>query len=377
MRALVVGGGIGGLAAAVALARSDIEVRVYEQAARLAEVGAGVVLTPNSLRLLDRLGLGTGIFRLGVRLTDSRLCRADGQPAAHRPDQFARPGQLVGMHRADLLALLADSLPDGAVRTGHRCTGFGQDDDRAVVTFGNGESAEADVVIGADGIHSVLQEHVAEPAAPIFSGVIAHRGVIGVPPGWPAATMRMWVGEGKHFLAFGVRAGQLLNFVGFVSSGTQLRESWSAPGDQGALAAEFADWDPVITTIIDAIGSAGFRWGLYDRAPLRRWSHGRLTLLGDAAHPMLPHLGQGANQAIEDAAALAVLLSAVDPPGVSRALAAYQELRLDRTAQVQLGSRRNGAGYDSSGAQLQSRGWIYDYDVEAAAAPAVAALRGA
>jgi len=310
----------------------------------LVEVGAGVVLAPNSLRLLDRMGLGAGISRLGTRLTGSRLCLADGQPAAHHPDQFARPGQLAGMHRADLLALLADSLPDGTVRTGYRCTGFSQDDDRAVVTFGHGESAQADVVIGADGIHSVLQGHVAEPAAPAFSGVIAHRGVIAVPPGFNAETMRMWLGEGKHFLAFGVRAGRLLNFVGFVSSGDRLRESWSAPGDQAALAAAFSGWDPVVTTIIDAVGGAGFRWGLYDRAPLRRWSDGRLTLLGDAAHPMLPHLGQGANQAIEDAAALAMLLGAVDRHGVSRALAAYQALRLDRTARVQLGSAPDPGG---------------------------------
>jgi salicylate hydroxylase len=374
MRAVIVGGGIGGLAAAVALTRRDVEVRVYEQAPRLAEVGAGVVLAPNSLRLLDRMGLGARISQLGTRLSDTRLCLADGQPAAHGPDQFGRPGQLVGMHRADMLALLADALPAGTVRTGHCCTGFHQDADGAVVTFSHGESAEADMVIGADGIHSVLQEHVAEPAAPVFSGVIAHRGVIGVPPGYPVGTMRMWLGEGKHFLTFPVRAGQLLNFVGFVSSGTQLRESWSAPGDQAALAAEFSGWDPVITTIINAIGSAGFRWGLYDRAPLRRWSDGRLTLLGDAAHPMLPHLGQGANQAIEDAAALGTLLGAVNRHGVSRALAAYQELRRDRTAQVQLGSRRNGAGYDSSGTQLQNRKWIYDYDAEAAAAPVAAAL---
>ena len=125
---------------------------------------------------------------------------------------------VVGGGIGGMAALLADSLPAGTVRTGYRCTGFSQDDDRAVVTFGDGESAQADVVIGADGIHSALQEHVAEPAAPTFSGVIAHRGVIGVPPGFDAGTMRMWLGEGKHFLAFGVRAGQPLNFVGFVSS---------------------------------------------------------------------------------------------------------------------------------------------------------------
>ena len=386
LRAVVVGGGIGGVAAALAMARAGIDVRVYEQAARLEEVGAGVVLAPNSLRLLHRLGVGAEISRRGAHLTDTRLCHADGRTAVHDPDQFSRPGERFGMHRADLLDILSGCLPPGAVRTGHRCVGFDQDRGRAMVTFGNGERAEADVVIGADGIHSALQRHVAPPSEPEFSGVVAYRGVIPADrvPSWPAGTMRLWMGEGKHFLVFPVRAGRLLNYVGFVPSGERLRESWSASGDAVALAAEFAGWDPVIGTVIEAIGVTGFRWGLYDRAPLPRWSRGRLTLLGDAAHPMLPHLGQGVNQAIEDAAALATMLQAVDPGGVPRALTAYESLRRDRTARIQRGSRLNGASYDSSGggpggpapsARPQQRRWIYDYDVQAEAAPVAAALR--
>jgi salicylate hydroxylase len=169
-----------------------------------------------------------------------------------------------------------------------------------------------------------------------------------------------------------VRAGQLLNYVGFVPSGTSVRESWSLPGDPAALAAHFAGWDPLIGQVIAAIsgpGGSGFQWGMYDRAPLPTWSRGRLTLLGDAAHPMLPHLGQGVNQALEDAVALATLLGAIAGPGdVPRALGAYQELRRERTTRVQLGSRRNGAGYDNSGRQLTDRRWIYDYDAAAEAA---------
>jgi salicylate hydroxylase len=366
LRVVVVGGGIGGIAAAVALGRAGIDVRVYEQARELTEVGAGVSLAPNGLRMLHRLGVGEEVARVGARHVSTQLRLADGRPARHEPHQFAQPGRNVGIHRADLLALLAARLPSGTVRTGHRCTGFGQDADAATVSFGDGTSATADVVIGADGIHSVLQGFVVEPAEPVFSGVVAYRGLVPTMAGYPAGTMRMWVGESKHFLVFPVRAGQLLNYVGFVPSGTSVRESWSAAGDPAALAARFDGWDPMIGDVIAAItgpGGSGFQWGMYDRTPLPRWSSGRLTLLGDAAHPMLPHLGQGVNQALEDAVALGVLLGGcASPAGVPRALAAYEGLRRDRTARVQLGSRRNGAGYDSSGSQLTDRRWIYEYD---------------
>jgi salicylate hydroxylase len=372
LRAVVVGGGIGGIAAAVALARAGIDVRVYEQAQQLTEVGAGVSLAPNGLRMLERLGVGDDVRRAGSKYAASQLRLFDGRVVPHEPYQFAVAGQNVGIHRADLLALLAGRLPAGTVRTGHRCTDFSQDADRATVGFANGTTATADVVIGADGIHSVLQGFVVPPAEPVFSGVVAYRGLVPYLEEYPAGTIRMWMGEGQHFLVFPVRAGQLLNYVGFVSSDTAMRESWSARGDPAALAAHFAGWDPVIGKVIAAIsgpGGSGFQWGMYDRVPLPRWTSGRLTLLGDAAHPMLPHLGQGVNQALEDAVALATLLGASPgPAGVPRALAAYEGLRRDRTARVQLGSRRQGAGYDSSGSQLIDRRWIYEYDAWAEAA---------
>jgi 2-polyprenyl-6-methoxyphenol hydroxylase-like FAD-dependent oxidoreductase len=372
LRAVVVGGGIGGVAAAVALARAGSDVQVHEQAQQLAEVGAGVSLAPNGLRMLERRGMGEQVRRVGVRYAASELRLPDGRAVRHEPYQFAMAGQNVGIHRADLLALLAGQLPPDTVRTGHRCTSFSQDEASATVGFSDGSTATADVVIGADGIHSVLQGFVVAPAEPVFSGVVAYRGLVPRLEEYPAGTIRMWMGEGRHFLVFPVRAGQLLNYVGFVSSDTAVRESWSAPGDPAALAAHFAGWDPVIGQVIAAIsgpGGSGFQWGMYDREPLPRWSSGRLTLLGDAAHPMLPHLGQGANQALEDAVTLATLLGAsTSSADVPRALAAYEGLRRDRTARVQLGSRRQGAGWDSSGSQLIDRRWIYDYDAWAEAA---------
>ena len=326
---------------------------------------------PNGLRMLERLGVGEEIRRVGARYASAQLRLSDGRAVRHEPYQFALPGQNIGIHRADLLALLARQLPAGTVRTGHRCTGFRQDADSATAVFAGGTTATADVVIGADGIHSVLQGFVVAPAEPVFSGVVAYRGLVPRVAEYPAGTMRMWVGEGKHFLVFPVRAGQLLNYVGFVSSDTPVRESWSASGDPAALAAHFAGWDPVIGQVIAAIsgpGGSGFQWGMYDRMPLPRWTSGRLTLLGDAAHPMLPHLGQGVNQALEDAVALATLLGArTSPAGVPWALSVYEALRRDRTARVQLGSRRQGAGWDSSGSQLVDRRWIYEYDAWAEA----------
>jgi len=157
LRAVVVGGGIGGTAAAVALARAGIDVRVYEQAQRLTEVGAGVSLAPNGLRMLDHLGVGEGIGRLGARHVSTQLRLSDGRPARHEPHQFAQAGRNVGIHRADLLALLVEQLPPGTVLTGHRCADFSQDASGATAGFADGTTASADVVIGADGIHSVLQ----------------------------------------------------------------------------------------------------------------------------------------------------------------------------------------------------------------------------
>ena len=377
LRAVVVGGGLGGMATAVALAQAGIDVQVHEQAQRLTEVGAGVSLAPNGLRVLDRLGVGEGIERVGVRYMSNQLLLSDGQPARHEPHHFSQPGTNVGIHRADLLALVAAQLPAGTVRTGHRCTSFSQDADSATVGFADGTTATADVVIGADGIHSVVQGFVVAPARPVFSGVVAYRGLVRRIDAYRADAIQMWMGESKHFLVFPVRAGQLLNYVGFVPSDTSVRESWSASGDPAALAAHFAGWDPVIGQVIAAIsepGGSGFQWGMYDRAPLPRWSSGRLTLLGDAAHPMLPHLGQGVNQALEDAVALATLLGGcASSADVPRALTGYERLRRDRTARVQRGSRRQGAGYDSSGSQLVDRRWIYEYDAWAEAVALTAA----
>jgi salicylate hydroxylase len=294
------------------------------------------------------------------------------------PPELARKIEFYGIHRADLLGMLARRLPSHVVRTGFKCVGFDQSDSRARITFQNGEHVEADVVVAADGIHSWLQQFVVAPSDPVPSGTIAYRGIVPTHNlQWPDGVMRIWLGAGKHFLVYPVRAGTLLHCAGYVPTDDEMKESWSAPGDPRLLAQEFADFDPTVGSIISQIGRT-FRWGLYDREPLSRWTHGRLTLLGDAAHPMLPHSGQGANQAIEDGVTLASVLHGCDPSSVPQALRTYETLRRERCARVQRSSRVNGARYDAKGhelsgrdqmlaAQVEERAWVWDHDAEAEA----------
>ena len=374
---VIVGGGIGGLFAANALIAHGLQVSVYEQAPSLGEVGAGVFLTPNSVRQLQRVDLGSTVEQRGARVgTQSRYFRHDGTPIA--PVQVTDSSgwnATFGMHRADLVEMLGAALPGEVVHAGHRCSGFEQTGDVARVSFANGAIVEGDVVIAADGIHSELQRYVTPPSRPVFHGSVAYRGVLAHRriPHWPTNSWLMWLGKGKHFLTFPVRAGELINYVGFVPADEEMKESWSAPGDPDVLRREFAGWDPRIESLLSQV-EATFRWALYDREPLPTWTQGRLTLLGDAAHPMLPHLGQGANQSIEDGMALATILAHANRATAPAALLAYENLRRERVAQVQRGARENGLRYDSANSNLGVRDAeitahaafrrrLYDHDV--------------
>jgi salicylate hydroxylase len=291
-----------------------------------------------------------------------------------------------GMHRADFVELLASKLPAGIVHTGHRAVGFEQDGDVARVHFANGETAQADVVVGADGIHSELRPFVFPPSKPVFHGTISYRGLVPLErlPGWPMDRWEMWAGPARHFLVFPVRHGTMVNYVGFVPTDQEMKESWSAPGDPAVLRREFEGWDPRIGEVLEQVDKT-FRWALYDREPLPGWTKGRLTLLGDSAHPMLPHLGQGANQSIEDGMALATILAQVDSAGVPAALLAYERLRRERVAEVQLGARKHGLRVDSVSGDLHTRDaelaahaefrkHLYTYDVVPHARAAAQAL---
>jgi salicylate hydroxylase len=381
LKVVIVGGGIGGLFAANALIAQGQHVSVYEQASALGEVGAGVFVTPNAVRHLERVGLSAAVERWGARVgTGSQYQRHDGTPIAPvQVTDAAGWNAVFGMHRADFVDLLVAALPEGVVRTGHRAVGFEQEADAARVRFANGATAEADVVVAADGIHSVLQAHVVPPSKPVFHGTISYRGLIPLErlPDWPMDRWLMWAGPSKHFLVFPVRRGTMVNYVGFVPTDEEMKESWSAPGDPQVLREAFEGWDPRVGQVLAQVDKT-FRWALYDREPLPKWSQGRLTLLGDAAHPMLPHLGQGANQSIEDGMALATILAPSDAAGVPAALLVYDRLRRERVAEIQLGARRNGLRVDSAATDLKVRDaelvahsefrkQLYSYDVVVAA----------
>lgn len=384
----IIGGGIGGLFAANALVSQGLQVKVYEQASALGEIGAGVYVTPNAVRHMERVGLGPAVEKWGARVgAGSCYLRHDGTPIAPVQVTDANGWNAnFGMHRADFVDFLASNLPAGVVHTGHRAVGFEQNDTRARVNFANGASVEADVVVAADGIHSELRPFVYPPSKPVFHGTISYRGLIPRErlPDWPMDRWQMWAGPARHFLVFPVRHGTMVNYVGFMPVDEEMKESWSAPGDPAVLRREFEGWDPRIGHLLKQVEKT-FRWALYDREPLPRWTQGRLTLLGDAAHPMLPHLGQGANQSIEDGMALATILAGVDAQAGPAALLAYEQLRRERVAAVQLGARQNGlrVGLASSDlaardaelvAHAEFRKHLYAYDVVPEARAVAAAL---
>ena len=336
LRVAVVGGGIGGAAAANALLRQGIDVRVYEQASALTEVGAGVAMQPNVCAMLRRLGFGDGSDRRTAPAGSIRSCALGRHvhraswPSARERDRVLRYAP------ADLLGMLVDRLPPEIITAGHRCVGFEQDANKATVIFANGERVTADVVVGGGrhplGAPAVRRRAVAHR---YLQASMAYRGIIpAASVDWPAGVdaQLAWPGQALHGLP--VRAGSCSTTLGFVPTDEQMKESWSAAGDPASLAAEFAGWDPRSgpSSPRSAPASAGV---FYDREPLPTWSRGRLTLLGDAAHPMLPHAGQGANQAIEDGIALAAILAQSDRATAPHALRVYEMVRRERTAGVQ------------------------------------------
>ncbi len=371
LRIGIVGGGIGGLVTAAALRESSHEVVVYEQAAQFREIGAGVTLHPNATRLLDKLGFADVLKAIGAPTAGVRLMTTSGEaiqtgaPGGGKP--LSNAGQGYNVHRAEFLDALVAAVPAASLRLNHRLASLSQDVDDVVLTFEDGTREHCDLVIGADGIRSAVRRSLDLDVPAVSEGVMAYRGMVpmsSLPWAQDARGLHLWMGAGRSFLCYPVSAGATMNVVAFVPTNRDSAESWSSPGQVSELAAEFRGWDERVGQTIAALRET-FVWGIYDRAALQSWTKGRVTLLGDAAHPMVPHLGQGAGQAIEDAYTLGLLLEGASTSNLTDRLAMYERLRHQRTACIQQVARQAGAFYRQdfkSPAQrdAQLRSWAQD-----------------
>jgi salicylate hydroxylase len=388
LQVAVIGGGIGGLSAALAMLRAGCDVHVYEAAAKFGEIGAGIQISPNASRLLHRLGLGEAMDAWGVRPACVHQRRWDDgrtlQRAPLGPEVEASFGApYYHFHRGDLAALLAAALPGARAHAGHRLVGIDEKGERVVARFENGNSAEADVMVGADGIHSRVRELTFGPEKPRFTGCVAWRGLV---PAERIAHLdievasHLWMGPGGHCVHYWVSAKRLMNVVCIVERGAWTRESWTDKGSVADVLARYEGWHPIVRGLIGAFPET-FIWALLDRAPLPNWTRGRIALLGDACHPMLPMMAQGAAQAIEDGAALASLLRAM-PDDVPGALARYEAVRKPRATRLQELSAVNRTRFHlPDGTEQQKRddlmatsgdrtlgamSWLYEHDAATA-----------
>lgn len=387
----VVGGGIGGLATAAFLQQQGVTAHVYEQAPALQPVGAGIVLAPNAVRLVRRLGVMQELQRRALRVEVGWRFRRWEDGRVLLAQDMARCESLYGeaawlVHRADLVDALLAAVDPATIHLDHRCDRVDQSDDGVTVTFANGTRAHADLLVAADGIHSAIRHQLAGAVPARDSGLCAWRAMVPsdlLPEQSRNPTQSLWLGPGRHLVHYPVSGGETVNVVAFTPAvpGDTV-ESWTAEGSPADFRAEFTGWDPEVGVLLDAVTRVG-RWSVLDRPPVARYVHGRVALLGDAAHPMLPFFAQGAGQAIEDAAALAATIGASGE--LPTALAAYSSVRVPRTAQIQDASHdRARVNHLPDGPDQQARDrafaaddplrhsdWLYGYDAEAEARRAV------
>lgn len=363
VKAVVLGGGIGGLTAALSLLAVGVEVQVFEQAPSFSEIGAGIQASPNSARVLVHLGLAGSFDAVGVRpdRLESRHWEDGRLLGTHEvngdPPPYGAPHYL--MYRADLLRTLVDALPEGVISLGRRAVSLEHDGDAAKVAFADGGEASADVVIAADGIHSVVRSLLFGPDLPSFSGTVAYRGLVPAHKvanlGIPNTSTKWWGPTPEHHLVhYHIAGGRLVNVVGVVPEEWET-ESWTTKGDVSDFTRAFAEFHSPVPELVGAVEEV-YKFAIHDRPPLRSWTVGRVSLLGDAAHPMVPFMAQGAAMAIEDAAILARCLHGAGSAEVTGALIRYDRTRRERTDRMQLGSR-----VDTSDT-WNARDWVYGYD---------------
>jgi salicylate hydroxylase len=339
---LIAGAGMGGLALAIALLRRGFRVSIFERVPEPKEIGAGVMSSPNGTRVLYALGLKPEIDRIEVRLADrdvrlwntGQIWRLPGHGAGSE-QRYGAP--FLVLHRGDLHGVLLEAVrrlsPD-ALQTGARCIGFTQQDEIVKLRIEDGREIEGDVLIGADGIHSAIRKELLGPDNPQFTGEIAWRGLVPMqrlPERMRGHVTSNWIGPHGSVTMYPVRRGEVLNFVGLVERDDWRVESWIEQGTTDECLRDFRGWHPDIHFLIRHI-EAPFKFALFLRTPLPRWSVGHVSLMGDACHATTPYLGQGLNMALEDALVLARCLDEISDPAA--ALSRYEALRRDRTAEV-------------------------------------------
>ena len=341
---LINGAGLGGLAAACCLMKAGHEVEVFEQSAQMGEVGAGIQISANAQHVLRDLGLGTEIDRVGVRPGAYVFRLHDtGEEIQRFPlaeaHEAANGAPYTQLHRADLHNILArksQEMHAHVVQLNKRATHYVEDADGVTLHFADGTSARGDILIGADGIRSVVRAQMSGASTPTYTGDAAWRLLIPtdkLPPNILPPVMSVFMGPGGHVVCYYLRAGKLLNFVGLVETDDVAEESWTLKRPWDQLKANYAGWHPIIQTIIDAADKDQcYRWSLFNRDPLMDWSTKRVSLLGDSCHATLPYLAQGAVMAIEDGAVLTRALAQCSDD--AEALDLYQRNRIERTARI-------------------------------------------
>jgi salicylate hydroxylase len=361
-KVLIAGGGIGGITALLASRQRGIAAELFEQAAAFGQVGAGLQVSGNATRVLRTLGLGDALARVAY-YPEGRDYRAwdTGDRLYYTPlgkraeAHFGAPYYTA--HRADLLDVLLRGLGTESFHLGSRIERFDQDDDSVTITLADGSTATGDILVGADGIHSTVRGQMFGKELPRYTGNVAWRGLV---PAERVAHLDVaevagvWMGPNRSIVQYYIAGGKTFNWIGISRSEQPARESWLADGRIEDALAEYAGWHDTIRTTIAATPRV-LRQALYDREPLPDWRVGRVVLLGDAAHPMMPFYAQGAAQSIEDAYVLAGCLAAT-PDAPVAALERYVKLRQPRTAWMQELSRREEELYQmADGAEIAER----------------------
>jgi salicylate hydroxylase len=377
IRVVIIGAGIGGLGAGCALHRRGFEIAIYERATRLEEVGAGLQVGPNAVKVYRALGLEEALRRNAFEPLNMVSLQWDDAALRFREPlksmaQARYGAPYMTAHRADLHRLLREALPQECIHLGANCIGAFSSERSALARFSNGTEVEADVIIGADGIRSAIRAQLFGADNPRFTEQICWRAMVPmdcVPTRvGPAASVQLergeyfgWLGPDWHVICYPIGDGSVLNiFAGHVSQGW-VEESWSVPSSPKELIEAYRGWNEALLAIYGNIDHC-FKWGIYDRDPIAEWTLGRVTLLGDAAHPTMPTLAQGANMAIEDGYVLAASL-ARHQDDVHAGLRAYVAQRLPRTSRVQLQSRAQFANNRKlPPPPFLDRSWIYTFD---------------